>query len=63
MGNYKMCDILKRAGRRAKRSEICDSGTLVTYMWCTFDLVVFNAILGHSVHLSPNGLYLENGWS
>ncbi len=40
-----MCDILKRAGRRAKRSEIWDSGTLVIYMCCTFDLVVFKVIL------------------
>ncbi len=45
MRNYKMCDILKRAGLRAKRSEIWDLGTLVTYMWCTFDLVVFKVIL------------------
>ena len=44
MGNYKMCDILKTAGRRANRSEIWDSGTLVKYMWCTFDLIVFKVI-------------------
>ena len=45
MENYKMCDILKRAGRRAKLSEIWDPGLLVTCMWCTFDLVVFNVNL------------------
>ena len=41
-----MCDILKMAGRRSKRIEICDSGILVTYMWCTFYLVVFKILLG-----------------
>ncbi len=41
-----MCEILKTAGRRAKRSEIWDSGTLLTHMWCTFDLVMFKVILG-----------------
>ncbi len=46
MGNYKMSNILKRAGRRAKRGEIWDSGTQVTFTWRTFDLVVFEVILG-----------------
>ena len=41
MGNYKKCFIMQTAGRRAKRTKIWDSGTLVTHMWCTFDLVVF----------------------
>ncbi len=34
--------ISKTAAHRAKRGEIWDSGTLVTPIWCTFDLVVFN---------------------
>ncbi len=40
-----MCDTLKMAGRKAKRSEIWDPRTLVTHMWYmyTFDLVVFKA--------------------
>ncbi len=36
--------VVKRT--RARRSEIWDSGTLVTHMWCTFDFVVFKVILG-----------------
>ncbi len=45
MGNYKKCYIMETAGRRAKRNKIWDLGTLVTHMWCTFDLVVFKVIL------------------
>ena len=43
-----MCDILKRAGRRAKWAEIWDSEIPVTHtgIWSTFDLVVFNVISG-----------------
>ena len=39
-----MCDILKTTGRRAKSNEMRDSGTPVTHMWCTFDLIVSKAI-------------------
>ncbi len=44
-------------GRRAKLGEIWDSGT-VTYetFICTFDLVVFNVILGSFGALSQNGM-------
>ena len=56
MWNYKICGILTRAGRRAQRSEIWDSGTLVTYLWCSFDRVVFNVILGSFGELVSNGL-------
>ncbi len=28
-----------------------------------YDLIGFKAIWSHSVHLSQNGLYLENSWS
>ncbi len=42
----KMAFISKRAGRRAKRSEIWDSWTLITHVWGTFDLVGFKVILG-----------------
>ena len=59
----KMACISKTARRRAKRSEIWDSWILVTYILGMHDLVVFNVIWGHSVHLSQNGLYLDNGWS
>ncbi len=41
-----MCEILKMAGRRAKRSKIWDSRILVTHTWSIFDLVVFKVILG-----------------
>ncbi len=41
--------ISKMAGRRAKRTENWDSGTLVTY------LVVFKVMWGHLVHLYKNG--------
>ncbi len=41
-----MCDILKMAYPRAKRSEMCDSGILVTHTWSIFDFVVFKVILG-----------------
>ena len=36
----------KRSGCRAKGSEIWDSGTLVTYISGTFDLIVKRVILG-----------------
>ena len=36
----------KRLVLRMKRSEIWDSWILVTYIWGTYDLVVFNVILG-----------------
>ncbi len=36
--------------RRAKRSEIWDSGIPVTHMWSTFDFVGLNVILCHSSH-------------
>ncbi len=36
----------KTARHRAKLSEIWDSWMLVTYTWGTYDLVVFNVILG-----------------
>ena len=62
MVNYKMCNFLKTDGRRTKRTEMWDSGILVTHVLSIFDPVVFNVILSHSVHLSQNGLYLENGW-
>ena len=63
MGNYTISAILKTAGRRAKRTEMWDSGILVTHVLNIFDPVVFKVILGHSVHLSQNSLYPENGWS
>ena len=34
------------AYRIAKRTEIWDSGTVVTDIWGTFNLVVFNVTLG-----------------
>ncbi len=51
------------AGCRAKRTEIWDSGILVTHIWSTFDLVVFNVILGSFGALVSKWLYLEMGWS
>ncbi len=42
---YKMCDIVETGGHRVKRTKIWDWGTLVTHVWCTFDLVVFQVIL------------------
>ncbi len=48
---------LKMAGDRVKRSEIFDVGVLVTYIWGTFDLLVFRVILGpfscHCWYLTP----------
>ncbi len=35
----------KTAGRIAKQTEIWEPETLITHMWCTFDLLVFKAIL------------------
>ncbi len=32
-GELEMCDILKTAGRGAKRSEIWDSRVVVTHIW------------------------------
>ncbi len=37
---------LKTAGCGVKMSEICDSGVLATSIWGTFDLFMFNVILG-----------------
>ncbi len=45
MGDYKKCYIVETAGPKAKWTKMWDSGTLVTHMWCTFDLVVFKVIL------------------
>ena len=47
MRNYKMCDNLKRARRRAKRSEIWESWILAMHICICgiFDLVVFKVIL------------------
>ncbi len=42
----KMASISKMAGRRAKTTEIWESGILVTHIWGTFDLVGFKVILG-----------------
>ena len=42
----KMACISKRAGHRAKRSEIWDSWTIVINIWGTFELVGFKVILG-----------------
>ncbi len=36
----------KNGGRRTKWSLMWDSGTLVTHIWGTFDLVGFKVILG-----------------
>ncbi len=44
--NFQQPCILKTAGRIAKRSEIWDSGKIVTHIWSTFDLVVFKVFLG-----------------
>ncbi len=38
--------IWKTSDRRAKRSEIWHSQVLTIPIWCTFDLVAFNVILG-----------------
>ncbi len=42
----KMAYISKTAGRRAKRSEIWDSGARVAHLWGIFDLVMFKVICG-----------------
>ncbi len=47
----------KMAGRRAKLRDICDTGTLLTHIQGTCDLVVLKVIWGNSVCLSQNGLY------
>ena len=41
----------KTAGRRAKYSEIWDSGVVVIYIWGTFDLLVFKVIWGSFIAL------------
>ncbi len=41
----KTANILERANRRAKRSEILDPRVLIQHMWGTFDLLVFKVIL------------------
>ncbi len=38
-----------------KMSESWDSGVLVDYICCTFDLTVFKVILSQSVRLSESG--------
>ncbi len=43
------CNI-KTASRTVKRSEICDSGVAVTYIWGTVGLLLLKVIWGHSVH-------------
>ncbi len=56
---------METAGGRAKQTKIWESEALVTHMWCTFDLVVFNVILrsfGARVskwNLSREGLAVE----
>ncbi len=45
MRNYKMCDILTIAGRRANGLKFGSWDNSNTYM-STFDLVVFKVILG-----------------
>ncbi len=52
----KMASSSKMAGCGVRRTEIWDPRILVTYIWGRFDLVGFKVILGHSVHLSRNGL-------
>ncbi len=47
----------KTAVRRAKRSKIWDSGLVVTCIWGTFDLLVFNTISHFGVIR-----FRENGW-
>ncbi len=42
--------MLEIATRRTKQNEICDSGLVVTCVWGTIDLLVFNVILGYWVH-------------
>ncbi len=54
------CTSKEVAGRKVKRTEIWDLIVVVICKWGTFDLLVFNVILGHTVHFSQNGLYLEN---
>ncbi len=48
---------METADRRVKRTKIWDSGTLVTHMWCTLDLIgPSSSIWGHLVDLSQNRL-------
>ena len=46
----------KTAGRRAKQIEIWESWAIVICVWGTFDPLVLEVILGHSVHLSEHGM-------
>ncbi len=47
MGNYKMCDILETAGRRAKRTTIWTSGVSIYYIYrVLFDCWLFKFSLG-----------------
>ncbi len=67
MGKGKALNALSKSetvGRRVNQTDTCiwDSGTLVTHIWGTFDLVVFNVVWCPSVHLPQNGLQLENSW-
>ena len=49
---FKMAINSKTAGRRAKLTEVWDSGTLVSHIYGGFDLVVFTDIL------LPFGVYI-----
>ncbi len=37
---------MEMASRRAKRTESWESWVVVKYIWATFDLVMFNVVLG-----------------
>ncbi len=58
---WKMANISQMANRWVKLSAIWDSRVVVTYIWDTFDFLVFKIIWGHSMHLAQNGLRLEKG--
>ncbi len=49
----------KTAGRRAKQSEIWDSLIVITWLLCTFDLLV--VILGSFYVLAPK-LHVTQKW-
>ena len=55
MGKGKLANILEMVSHRAKQCEICDSGVVVTCIWDTFDLLVFQVILGSFSALAQNG--------
>ena len=61
MGNYKMCDIFKTVGRRAKLSNIWASGVFSVYR-VLFTANCSNSAWGHLVHFRfLTTLYLRNG--